>query len=218
MQTILITGASRGIGRALARKFLDQGDAVIGTSRTGIADFAHQNLLFIPLELTDAQSIEACANAVAALNKKIDILVNNAGIWHPKDEHKTIEIPTLRETLEANLFGPINFTERLLPLMNDGGHIINLSSRRGSMSYTTESLYPCYGISKAALNMFTRNLAARLKGKQTVSCVHPGYVKTDMNEGAGDITAEEAADDIYQLARSNVETGQFWFKGEKFPW
>lgn len=218
MKIILITGASRGIGKALAQKFLDVGNIVIGTSRNGTADFHHENLTIVPLELTDERSREMCVQRIAESGKKIDILINNAGMWHEKDDQSVIDISVLRETLEANLLGPIDFTERLVSMINPGGHIINLSSRRGSLTNTKESLYPDYGISKAALNMFTRILAARLKGIVTVASVHPGFVQTDMNEGEGDISSQEAARDIYELVNKDIETGQFWFKNEKLPW
>ena len=81
-----------------------------------------------------------------------------------------------------------------------------------------EIKYPCYSISKAAFNMFTKFLALRLKDTMTVSAVHPGFVRTDMNEGEGDILPEEAAEDIYTLANAKVASGKFWFKGEEFLW
>lgn len=70
MKTILITGASRGIGRALAKKFLAAGDFVVGTSRNGTADFEHENFVMFPLELTDEKSRTACIEHVLKLNKK----------------------------------------------------------------------------------------------------------------------------------------------------
>lgn len=145
-------------------------------------------------------------------------MINNAGVWHPKDDQVSIDGTALRETFEANFFGPVDIIESIISCMNPGGHIVNVSSRRASLTNTHESLYPCYGLSKTALNMYTRILAARLKDNITVSSVHPGFVQTDMNEGEGDITPEEAASDLYELANKKVETGQFWFKGEKMPW
>lgn len=218
MKTIVITGASRGIGRALAEKFLAEGERVIGTSQSGMADYEHQNLIIVQLELASKESRESCAASIAELTQSIDILVNNAGIWHPTDDKPEINVDILRETLEVNMIGPIDFTERVLPLVNKGGQIINLSSRRGSMNYTHEDVYPCYCISKAGINMFTRLLAARLKNNVTVAAVHPGLVKTEMSGWKGELTAEEAADDIYQLTLRDKETGQFWYKGEVFPW
>ncbi len=218
MKTIVITGASRGIGKALAERFLAEGERVIGTSQSGTADYEHPNLIIIQLELASKESRESCAKKIAELTESIDILINNAGIWHPTDNKTIIDVAVLQETLEVNMIGPIDFTERVLPLVKKGGQIINLSSRRGSMSYTTADIYPCYCISKAGINMFTRLLAARLKNKVTVSAVHPGVVKTEMSDWKGEILPEEAADDIYKLTMSDKETGQFWYKGEIFPW
>ncbi len=218
MKTIVITGASRGIGRALAEKFLNEGFFVIGTSRSGEAEYSHENLMFVPLELSQVESRKTCAATIQALDKKINILINNAGIWHPEDEAQTIDVAVLQETLDSNVIGSIDFTEQLLAHNLISEQIINISSRRGSLSFTTTCLYPNYGISKAALNMFTRILAARLAGKVIVSSVHPGYVKTDMNEGEGDITPQEAANDIFALIAKRVESGNFWYKGEIYPW
>lgn len=171
----------------------------------------------LPLELSDTKNINQCVNALIALNKPIDILINNAGFWHEQDNKTAIDISVLRETLEVNVFGVIDFSEHLLHLMNKDGQIINITSRRGSCERTTDTLYPCYSIAKTALNMYTRKLAMRLKGKITVSCVHPGSVQTDMNPD-GEISAKESANDVYQLIMREKETGQFWYKGEKFPW
>ena len=219
-KVILITGVSRGIGKALAQKFLAEGYFVIGTSRAGESDISHQNLILLPLDLADAQSIKSCASKILELEKPIDILVNNAAqVWSEKDNGKMeIHVDILRKTLETNLVGPIDFTLQILPVVVQGGHIINISSRQGSMSYVKEMKNPSYQISKAGVNMFTRVLAAQLKDKITVSCVHPGAVLTDMAAADASMQPEEAAVHIYNLAISKPETGQFWFKGEKFPW
>lgn len=219
MKTVVITGASRGIGKALAERFLHEGYRVIGTSRSGIANIQHANLTMIPLELTDSNSRERCIQTFTHLHAPIDILINNAGIWHPKDDQDAFDLDVLRETLEVNLLGPIDLVQRLIPFVHQDGHILHLTSRRGSMDYTTESMYPAYSLSKAALNMFGRKLAARLKGHITISLVHPGKVQTDMNDGEGDFTPDEAASHIFTLATNpTIETGRFWFQGERFPW
>ena len=226
MKTVVITGASRGIGRALAERFLANGDSVIGSSRTGQADFQDSNLRILPMELTDDASRQRFADTVRDLNRPIDIFINNAGMWHDNDEGPVVDLEALRQTLEADLVGPVDLAQKLVSLMAPGSHIINVSSRRGSCSFTEDKsdqppgrclVDPAYSIAKAGLNMFTRKLAVRLKDKATVSSVHPGSVKTDMNPG-GEITSQEAAEDIFKLANSSPETGQFWFKGEKFSW
>ncbi len=220
MKTILITGISRGIGLALAERFLKNGDFVIGTSTSGNAPTKHDRLLTVQLDLTNSDSIAACTQVIIDSGKKIDILINNAGIWSGIDENPTIDLSLLRKVLEVNLFGTVDFTERIIPIMNRGGHIVNISSRMGSLEYCEKGgiNWPDYKISKCALNMVTRILAGRLAGTIAVSSVHPGWVKTDMGGDDADIEPEEAAEDIFSLANSQVETGQFWFKGEKFPW
>ena len=220
MKTVLITGISRGIGRALAERFLQNGDFVIGTSTSGNSDLDHQNLITYQLDLANPSSIEVCTVAIASLDKLIDILINNAGIWSGVNENPTIDVNLLRKTLEVNLFGTVDFTERIIPLMSCGGHIVNVSSRMGSLDYVkTGSIdWPDYKITKAALNMVTRILAVRLKDRITVSSVHPGWVKTDMGGSDADLEPAEAAEDIFTLANSHPESGQFWFKGEKMPW
>ena len=229
MQTVLITGVGRGIGRALAHVFLEERFFVVGTSTTGAVDFEHQNLSILQLNLSSRESIEACASAVRSLRRNVDILINNAGVL--LDEDETVLLPEkLRATLEVNLIGTADFTERLLGSIAARGHIIFISSTAGSLELVSEYPggsyshfplhYPAYKISKAALNMYMRTLATRLKGQNDiiVSAVHPGWVKTEMGGSEANISPKEAALIIYQFARSSPETGFFWFKGEKLPW
>jgi len=218
MKTVLITGISRGIGRALTQSFLDNGDFVIGTSTDGLVDLKHENLVVFALDLSTSKSIKECVEKIGGFNKNIDILINNAGIWSGESENSPVLIDNLRKVLEVNLIGTIDFTQQILSLIKEDGHIVNISSRQGSMEITDHSDMPDYQISKSALNMFTRVLSARLKDRITVSSVHPGWVKTDMGGPEAEIEPEEAAEHIFKLANSKVETGQFWFKSEKFPW
>ncbi|MCX6716094.1 MAG: SDR family NAD(P)-dependent oxidoreductase [Candidatus Taylorbacteria bacterium] len=232
MKTVLITGIGRGIGKALAQKFLAEGYSVIGTTHgsdtskiTGI--FKSPNLKNFALDLTSPSSIKDCADKINQLGITIDILINNAGALFDNDDTKVI-IEKLRQTLEVNLIGPIDFTEHMIGLIRDNGHIVNISSSAGSL-YGASDLrtthypyhYPSYKISKVALNMYTRTLSNRFIHdgiKITVSSVHPGWVKTDMGGPEASVTPEEAAENIYKLAIERPETGQFWFKGEKYPW
>ncbi len=230
MKTVLITGVSKGIGRALAEKFLIEEYRVISTSTTGHVDYSHPNLAIHQLELTSAESIDKCCADIQRLGIKIDILINNAGVLFDDDETSVI-IDKLRKSLEVNLIGTIDFTEHIIPIIKKDGHIINLSSSAGSLTNTDMKdaetshfpfHYPAYKISKCALNMYTRTLAMRMEHREKnsiiVSSVHPGWVKTDMGGDDADLTPEEAAGHIYKLAISSPETGQFWFKGEKYPW
>jgi NAD(P)-dependent dehydrogenase (short-subunit alcohol dehydrogenase family) len=220
MKTILITGASRGIGKALTKKFLENGDFVIGTSTSGKVDLIDKNFVVFQLDLSNPGSIKNFADKIASFPKKIDILINNAGIAVEEEvDELKIKIDYLRRTLEVNLIGTIDFTEKIIPLINNEGQIINISSKAGSLGFTEYTKnYPSYRISKSALNMATRIWASRLNGKITVSSVHPGSVKTDMGGDDAELTPEESAEDIFQLANSKIESGQFWYKGKKFLW
>lgn len=218
MKTALVTGASRGIGKALAQQLLKEGYAVIGTSRNGLTTWEDENLTMFALDLSVEESIEICAKAIKNLGRTIDILINSAGMFDDeRDSTANVDPEALRATIEVNLIGPITFAEQMIPLLNNEARVVNLSSRWGSCDLTEDARYSSYSISKAGLNMYTRKLAARLKEHATVFAVHPGSVKTDMNPD-GTISTEEAAEDILKLTRSTVETGQFWFKGEKLPW
>lgn len=225
MKTVIITGANGGIGQATAKKFLNEGWKVFGASLTGQIDFEHENLQSIAFDLTDPKSIENTANTITKTGEKIDVLINCAGValdsW---DEG--VNMDKVRKTFEVNLFGLIDFTEKILPIINRGGHIVNLSSRYGSFIMPIDDNTSIgYRMAKASLNMYTRFLAFRLKDQNiNVSSVNPGWVKTAMGfDGATenskpDREPEEPAQEIYDLATSDVESGQFWYKGTKQDW
>lgn len=218
MKTVVITGVSRGIGRALAEEFLRLGHEVIGTSTTGKNSLTDGHLTMLKLDLSRPESIVRCAGEIIGMEKPIDILINNAGALFDEEESGVV-IEKLRQTLEVNLIGTVDFTERLLASIAHGGHIVNVSSSAGSFGRRATSWeYPSYKISKAALNMYTKTLALRLAPEITVSSVHPGWVKTDMGGDDADITPEEAAKDIVTLALKKVESGKFWFQGKEFDW
>ena len=229
MKTALITGIGRGIGKALADKFIKEGWHVIGTVLSSATPGSDLNLESYLLDLSSPQSIAKCASLIAKSSAKIDVLINNAGILADEDETRVI-INKLRKTLEVNLIGTIDFTEQIIPTMNKDCHIVSMSSQAGSLEEAVGHLedshepyhYPAYKISKCAINMYTRTLANRLRHEDDrgiiVSSVNPGWVKTDMGGEEAPTKPEQAAEDIYKLAVSRPETGQFWYKGNKYPW
>lgn len=222
MKTALITGAGKGIGQALANTFKAAGFEVIGTTRTG-GDY--------PLDLSKPASIKTFAEKLTAKLKaegrSIDVLINNAGVLADRGL-TSLNIEKLRENLEVNLIGTADLTEKLVPLMIGNGQIIFITSAAGSLN-DMDSIdhshapykYPGYKISKSALNMYMRTLAARLTregSKIIVSAIHPGWVRTEMGGDDAPITPEEAARDIFELATKEHPTGGFWFKGNRYPW
>lgn len=231
MKTVLITGIGRGIGKALADKFLAEGYFVIGTtysSKPAPAAPVAPNLKTYPLDLSSPDSVKKCADAIRVDGMKIDILVNNAGVI-TDDEETSLKADKLRASLEVNLTGTADFTERIIPLMPKSGHVVFVSSMAGSITDMDDIegtshhpyFYPAYKISKAALNMYARTLAGRLAHEHfdiVVSCVHPGWVRTDMGGEDAPVLPEEAAADIFKLAVSHPQTGQFWYQGKKIAW
>ncbi len=224
VKTILITGVDKGIGRALARKFLDEKYIVIGTYLSDQPDFSDKYFSCYPLDLSSSASIVSCIKEIDKAKHRFDVQINNAGALFDEEETEVV-ISKLRQTLEVNLIGTIDFTERMLSHINPGGHIINISSTAGSLELAGTGAshypyhYPSYKISKAALNMYTRTLAPRLEKKDiVVSSVHPGWVKTDMGGTEAELTPEEAAELIFEFASTHPETGRFWHAGEPVPW
>jgi Dehydrogenases with different specificities (related to short-chain alcohol dehydrogenases) len=223
MQTVLITGATKGIGKALAQKFLREGYRVFATSMEAL-DYAHEDLKVFPLDLRSPESIAACASEIEQTRMPVDILINNAGVL--LDEDETMLVPErLRATLEVNLIGTAAFTEAILPFVSAQGSIVMISSTAGSLALVDHPSshyprhYPAYKISKAALNMYMRTLALRLGDTGiTVFSVHPGWVRTDMGGEEADLAPEEAAEGLYETIISRPQTGGFYFKKERLPW
>ena len=223
MKTALITGVGKGIGKALKEKFLSEGFFVVGTYNSEKPN-EEKDFVSLKLDLSKKESVANCIKEISKLNKKVDILINNAGAMF--DEDKTALVPDkLRQTLEVNLIGTADFTEKTIPNLSKDAHIVFVSSEAGSITLTEEGIshepghYPAYKISKAALNMYMATLADRtMKEGLIVSSVHPGWVRTAIGGDEAPITPQEAAADIFTLAISKPQTGGFWFKGKREPW
>lgn len=226
MKTAIITGASRGIGLATAEKFLAEGWQVIGTHNKTSIPIKSPNLIILELDLSSSENIIETTKKIKSLDIAIDALINNAGV--ALDAHDDYaDLDKIRQTFEVNLFGLIDFTERLLPIVNDGSHIINIDSRYGSFAMPIDNETSIgYRMSKAAVNMYTRSLAFRLANRKIiVSSLHPGWVRTDMgfagvtNDGEEpDREPQAVADEIYDVTQNVTESGQFWHRGKKCEW
>ena len=188
-RAVLVTGAARGIGWAIARRFAAAGDRVAILDRvsgaaaeelvTGLDGTGH---VVVEADLTDSDAVLAAVDSAVERLGGLDVLVNNAGIFtaHPITE---VDYATWqahwRSTLGVNLVGAANVTWCAVRHMKErGGRIVNVSSRG---AFRGEPDVPAYGASKAGLNSLTQSLALALAPYRiAVSAVAPGFVATDM--------------------------------------
>lgn len=219
MKRIIITGASRGIGLAVVKQLLQEGNCeVIGTSVSGIHSIEAPHFTCYPLDLEVDTAVDEFAGKIKHL--EFDYLINNAGVLLEQGENLAIDFQQLVQTFSVNLFGTIRLTEHLLSGIREGGHIIQVTSNWGSFSDADfNACQPQYKMSKAALNMYTKLLAKRLEPKGIiVSAFDPGWVKTDMGGPEANRTTETVAKELIDLMTGEVETGKFWNKGRTRAW
>ncbi len=222
--TVLITGANRGIGLELARQYSADGWQVIGTARRPDAadDLRDLDVTVMQLDVTDQASVEQLAADLDG--QSIDVLINNAGILPMVRSISEIDYDEFNRTIAVNTVGPIRVTRALLPNLraSEMKKIINTTSILGSISRKTSGGFYGYSESKAALNMFTRSLAAELKPEGFICIViHPGWVQTDMGGPSAPVTPEKSASGIRNvIANLTAEgSGEFWtFEGQQLPW
>ncbi len=215
MKTVLITGVSRGAGQALAKQFLDEGWQVIGTSTSGTVSLEHASLTVHKLDLAQQAQVASFVEELKAAKVKLDVLINNAGVNLSSEAEyptKTLSVDTLEQTLAVNLVGLAALTEACLPLMQSDGQIIALSSGAGAFHPFIAANTPSYQISKAAVNMYMRTLAERLKDEDIKAWLFdPGWMKTDMGGPYGQKMPEQAAAELYGLVAQDKPTnGTFW--------
>ncbi len=188
-RAVLVTGASRGIGRAIAQAFAAAGDrvAVHGNTAPDLAEQVRAGLpgsghTVVQADLADAAAVRQMVDQAHADLGGLDVLVNNAGIylWHPITEVSYEEWQEIwHRSLAVNLTGAANATWCAVQYMRQtGGRIINVTSRG---AYRGEPRHPAYGASKAGLNSFGQSLARALAPLGiAVASVAPGYVASDM--------------------------------------
>lgn len=184
-QTALVTGASRGIGRAIALHLAKAGAEVVihyhknRAAAESVAGELGGPVRLVQGDLRSPREIDALVKTLAAV--RLDILVNNAALWGGTPLGST-SLETLEAMLDANVKGVFWLTQAVLPLLREGSRIVNISSLAGRIGRAGgRSLY---GATKAAVDAFTRNWALELAPRKIrVNAVAPGYIDTDMTAG-----------------------------------
>ena len=206
-RTALVTGASRGIGTAIARGLAAQGVRVIAAVRdpgsaegvlASIRSCGDNAARAVKADTSDPASIAACVELLEREGEQVDVLINNAAILQGERLLDMGETDVLR-SVQTNALGPLQLIRLLAPGMAARGYgrIVNLSSEWGSLS----SLGPgAYGVSKALLNAITIKAARELPASVKVNAMCPGWVNTDMGGRAAPRTPEQGADTAIWLA------------------
>ncbi|MFM7084799.1 MAG: SDR family oxidoreductase [Hyphomicrobium sp.] len=235
LRVALVTGANRGIGLEIVRQLARRELTVIMGSRDllkgteAAAPFIKEGLSVSVVQL-DVGSSDSIRTAVEICREKfgpIDILVNNAAILQDGAEGfqgSILNVPDkiFVSTCETNLLGPLRMIQEVLPTMvqRNYGRIVNISSRAGQLQ-NMDMGYPAYRLSKAALNVLTRIVAAECKEKNIkVNAASPGWVRTDLGGADAQLTVEQGADTPVWLAtlEENGPTGGFFENRNMLPW
>ena len=237
--TVMITGASRGIGLELARQYAALGWGVIATCRNPAEAndlqalaASRPNVLIEELDVTDFAEMDALAARYAGV--PIDVLINNAGILGGNDRQKfgSFDYAAFEEVMAVNVVGALRMVETFVGNVaaSEQKKVMNISSAVGSVSMTFGG-QNFYRASKAALNMSMRTIAKELRRSEVpgyneiiVGLIHPGVVETDFakNVPIPMISPEESAAAVIEVIAGYTETrqsGDFMsYTGKELPW
>lgn len=231
-QVAIVTGANRGIGFECCRQLSKLGIHTILTSRSEIlahdaAKVLQQEGLPVssyPMDVTDLDSVIALADKVSQSFERLDILINNAGIYLDKTgddvDPMLVDISVMQRSMETNAFGMIRTMQKLIPLMNGSGNVVNVGSIMGQLSEMT-ARHPAYRTSKTAVTALTLIFADRLKDTGIkVNAVCPGWTQTEMGGSNAPRTVQEAVQTIIWLATLPADgpTGGFFHDGLPLSW
>jgi NAD(P)-dependent dehydrogenase (short-subunit alcohol dehydrogenase family) len=219
-KNIVITGANRGIGLALASCFQQQGDSVYALCRNTSPELTALGVTVVTdIDVATEQGIEALGNALS--NIKIDVLICNAGILHD-ESLSTLNLDTIRSQFEVNALAPLLVVAKLQANLSSGAKVAMITSRMGSIADNDSGGRYGYRMAKAALNAASMSLARDLASDNiAVGIYHPGYVQTAMVNHGGDISANVAAKRLTGLINdlTMAQTGVFKHSnGQTLPW
>ena len=240
-QVALVTGANRGIGKAIAAGLVARGATVYAGARDA-ADVVATDQRAVTLDVTDDEAVANAMDRIADESGRLDVLVNNAGIAGPEVPLHEADVSEIDATLAVNLRGPLVVTRLALPLLSErpGGRVVNVSSGMGALGEGMGGSYPSYRVSKAGLNGLTTYLHGEYgdgddgaddlgdgsadgdgdAGGLIANSACPGWVRTDLGSPAAPKSPQEGADTPVWLAtfRPGSIGGRFWRDREVIDW
>jgi 3-oxoacyl-[acyl-carrier protein] reductase len=188
-KVVLVTGSSRGIGKATIIKFASEGYNVVinyiesDKEAQEVKEFVEKEYnikaLTIKTDVSDEADVKSMVDTIIKEFGKIDVLVNNAGIVFDRN-FEDITIEEFKRTLEVNVIGAFIVSREVLKHMKSGSTIVNVSSTNGTKTISPECLD--YNVSKVGLQSLTRDLAFQLKPNIRVNAIAIGWADTDMNK------------------------------------
>ena len=189
-KVVLITGASRGLGRALALAYAEGGAKLVLNSRSegSLNPVAKEaggtgaEVLAVPADVASAADVEGLVDAAVERFGRIDVLVNNAGLLGPRVKIEEYPEDEWRQVIDANLTAPFLLSKAVIPHMPEGGSIVNVVS---GVSIEGRTEWGAYSVSKFGVEGLTQILAAELKDRGIrANAVDPGGMRTEMRAAA----------------------------------
>ncbi len=216
----IVTGANRGIGLEYCRQLKERSYEVTALCRKPSAELEQLGInIQSDVDVTDIDALKKAAAGFSPAS--VDLLINNAGIMK-RNNIAELDYASIKQQFEVNAMGPLMVVDAFLPVLKPQSKIALMTSRMGSIEDNTSGSSYGYRMSKAALNMAGVSLAQDLKDKQiSVAILHPGFVRTDMTSGNGNIDPDESVRGLLQrIDELNLNnSGTFRHSnGEILPW
>jgi len=221
-QVALVTGASRGIGEAIAAKLAGLGATVYAGARD-TSDLSCSDHRAVELDVTSEDDVVDAVNLIDDEKGRLDILVNNAGVMDTRVALAEMPTGVIDETFATNLRGPVLLTKYALPLLllRDGSRVVNVSSGLASLTAEMGRGMAAYRVSKTGLNGLTVYLDGEYRDQGLIAnAVCPGWTRTEMGGPYAERSPEEGAKTPVELARfkPGSPSGEFWRDGQVIDW